>query len=335
MDVVEVVGEVVVDLVADDEGRLIPVPGGSPANVALALARLGTPVQLHARFGHDALGERCREHLASNGVGLDHAVSAPEPSTLALATVGEGGAARYDFWMTGTSDWQWAEAELAVIPLPNAVALHTGSLGSWMRPGRGPVLDAVRAAAATGDVTLSYDPNVRAALMGEPERARELVEAYVRLVHVVKASDEDIAFLYPDLPVAEVLKRWHHLGATLAVVTTGGEGARATVTGGAEAVTVPPKVAVVDTVGAGDTFMGALLAALDHRGLLGAGPRERLSSLDSASLTEVLRWAGCAAAVTCTRKGCDPPTKGEVDAKAARRTRAPRGPRASRAAGTP
>jgi fructokinase len=318
MHVVEVVGEVVVDLVADDEGRLVPVPGGSPANVALALARMGTPVQLHARFGHDALGRRCREHLSRNGVGLAHAVDATEPSTLALATLDDSGAARYDFWTTGTSDWQWHDSELAVLPLPNAVAVHTGSLASWMPPGRGPVLEAVRTAAAAGEVTLSYDPNVRAALMGPPERARELVEAYVRLVHVVKASDEDTAFLYPDLGTDEVLKRWHHLGAALAVVTTGDEGSRATVTGGAEAVAVPPSVAVVDTVGAGDTFMGALLAALDHRGLLGAGPRERISSLDHDSLAEVLGWAAAAAAVTCSRQGCDPPTRQEVDAAAGR-----------------
>jgi fructokinase len=324
MPVIEVVGEVIVALVADDEGRLVPVPGGSPANVALALARLGEQVQLHARFGRDALGARCRDHLASNGVGLDHAVAALEPSTLAQATVGEGGAARYDFWTTGTSDWQWSEAELAVIPLPNAVALHSGSIASWTAPGRGPVLESIRTAAATGDVTLSYDPNVRQGLMGPPERARELVEAYVRLVHVVKASDEDVAFLYPDLATDEVLKRWHHLGATLAVMTTGDEGARATITGGVGAAIVPPKVDVVDTVGAGDTFMGALLAALHHRGLLGVGPRERLAGLDEQSLGEVLRWAAGAAAVTCSRQGCNPPTKAEADAMARRRTRAPR-----------
>ena len=308
------VGEVVVDLVAGPDGRLTPVPGGSPANVALAVARQGAPVQLRARIGRDALSARCREHLAKHGVGLDLAVAAPEPATLALTTVGADGSAAYDFWTTGTSDWQWSDAELAGVPQAGSSALHTGSLASWMSPGRGPVLEAARRAAASGDVTVSYDPNVRAALMGDPARARELVEAYVRVVHVVKASDEDIAWLYPHLDVDEVHRRWHSLGAVLAVVTSGGDGARATTSTGLDERVTAPTVKVVDTVGAGDTFTGALLVALGERDLLGSDPVPRLSRLDGETLREVLRWAAASAAVTCRREGCRPPTRADVSA---------------------
>ena len=310
----DVVGEIVVDLVAGSDGRLTPVPGGSPANVALALARLGSDVQLRARIGSDALAAACREHLAANGVGLAHAVSAAEPATLALTSVGTDGAARYDFWTTGTSDWQWTDAELAGCPSPGAVALHTGSLASWLAPGRVPVLDLVRRAAATDEVTLSYDPNVRASLMPDRVRVREQVEAYLQVVHVVKASDEDVAFLYPDLPVDEVLRRWHSMGVGLAVLTLGGSGARATTSGGLSASVETPAIAVVDTVGAGDTFMGALLVALDERDLLGEAPIARLGRLGSTGLTDLLRWAAAAAAVTCSREGCDAPTRTDVQA---------------------
>lgn len=311
---VEVVGEIVVDLVAGKDGRLTPVPGGSPANVALALARLGVPVQLRARLGADALAARCRHHLAANGVGLDLAVPAVEPATLALATVGADGAAHYDFWTAGTSDWQWSDAELADSPRPGTVALHTGSLASWMRPGRVPVLALMRRAAAGDEVTLSYDPNVRPALLGEPVRAREQVEAYLQVVHVVKASDEDVAYLYPGLDHDEVLRRWHSLGAELAVITLGGSGARGSTSAGVDVRIEAPPVRVVDTVGAGDTFMGALLAALGSLALLGDAPAARLTSLTDDALIGVLRRAAAAASVTCSREGCDPPTVDEVDA---------------------
>lgn len=311
---VEVVGEVVVDLVAGSDGRLTPVPGGSPANVALALARQDVPVALRARFGTDALARRCREHLGANGVDLALAVAATQPATLALATVGDDGSAAYDFWVTGTADWQWSDAELADCPAPGTAALHTGSLASWLAPGRDVLLGLVRRARAADEVTVSYDPNVRAALMGEPARARQVVEAYVAASHVVKASDEDVAWLYDDADASTVRTRWHSLGARLVVITSGGEGLRASTSTGLDVAVAAPRVDVVDTVGAGDTVSGALLASLGDHGALGDRPAARLDALDAASLREVLQWAAASAAITCSREGAQPPSRAEVSA---------------------
>lgn len=307
-----VLGEVVVDLLEQSDGDLRPVPGGSPANVALALARLGDHVELMARFGGDALGDRCERHVRDNGVGLAYAVRADQPSTLALVTLDELGHARYGFWTEGTSDWQWTAAELAATPT-DAAALHTGSLASWLPPSAAPVLDLLHRTRAADATTVSYDPNVRAALMGTPDQGRAAVEGAVAAAHVVKASDEDVAWLYPGTGLTEVAARWLGLGADLVVVTRGADGPLG-ITADAVVDRAAPGVRVSDTVGAGDTFTAGLLHGLAARDALGAGPSARLRALSADALGDVLHTAAAAAALTCTRPGCDPPTAAELDA---------------------
>ncbi|MDP9434451.1 MAG: carbohydrate kinase [Actinomycetota bacterium] len=305
---VVVCGETVVDLVQSGSRSWTSHPGGSPANVAVGLARLSVPVAMLARLSGDAFGGMLREHLRDAGVDLGLAVAAQEPSTLAVASLDAAGVATYDFWVEGTADWQWADGELPE-RLPDAVrALHTGSMALEVEPGASRVRALLQR--VHGQVLVSYDPNVRLARRGDREVGLAAVEQVVALADVVKVSSEDLDWLLPGTPVEDVLRRWRALGPALVVVTTGGDGAVGLAGGGPVRVPVPP-VQVVDTVGAGDAFSAGLLAGLADAGLL---ERAALEQAPDAALTEVLTLAARVASITCTRPGSDPPTREELHA---------------------
>lgn len=308
-----VVGEALIDLVpARADGLFEAVPGGSPANVAVGLARLHVPVHLAARIADDAFGRRVRAHLASNGVDLSYAARATEPTSLAIVSVGPDGGPEYDFRVAGTADWQWTPAELAAIPGPRVHALHTGSLAAVLPPGAAAIEALVERARPA--VTISYDPNCRPLLMGSPEAVRPRVERLVGLADVVKASAEDLAWLLPGQAPADVAARWLAKGPAIVAVTLGADGALAVAPTSGLVRVAGRGVEVVDTVGAGDSFMAALLAALEARDLLGAGRREPLRGIDAHALAAILDEAVCASAITCTRRGADPPSRAELRA---------------------
>ena len=308
--VVAVAGEVIMDMVpAGGPDTFRAAPGGSPANVAVGLARLDVPVQLLARLSGDVLGRRLRAHLASNGVDLSHAVDATEPSSLAIVVLADDGSADYDFRVDGTADWQWTDAEVADA-VDGVVALHVGSLGLTTPPG-GEVLRRL-AARAHESATVTFDPNVRHLLMGSAEATMRIVDEVLQVADVVKASDEDVAWLAPGRDLADVASEWAARGPALVVITRGGDGALAV---GAAAGTVDrpgQQVDVVDTVGAGDSFMAAVLAGLHRRGLLGAANREVLRAMDAATVTALVDEAVEVSAITCSRQGADPPTAQEL-----------------------
>jgi fructokinase len=312
--VIVVAGEALIDLVADTDGRYRPIPGGSPANVAVGLTRLGGRTELLARLGTGVFGRIVRGHLEDNGVGLTHAVSTDDPTTLAVVALDDEGRAAYDFYVEGTADWGWTDDELPD-PLPGGtVAVCTGSLAVAIEPGASAIAALLRREHERGAVTLVLDPNVRPALLGSPEQARSLLERLVGLCDVVKVSDEDLAWLLPGEDVASVAAAWAGLGPSLVVVTRGGDGALAATRGGAVAAVPAPPVRVVDTVGAGDAFTAGLVDTLRLRDLLGPGTSQRLAALTTADLGEVLTRAALVAALTCGRAGADPPTAAEVEA---------------------
>src|SRR5215207_3448227 len=301
-----VLGEAVVDLVADGDRRFVAHPGGSPLNVAVGLGRLAQPVTLAARLSGDTFGAMFRQHLAASHVDPRHLVAAAEPSTLAVATLDADGVATYDFWTEGTADWQWTAAELAAVVGPDTAVLHTGSLALELEPGASRVVG-LRTVAGTR-TTLSYDPNVRMAKAGPREAGRAAVEQVVALADLVKVSSEDLEWLYPGEDPLAAAGRW--TGPALVVVTLGGDGAVALPAGGEPVRRSAPAVDVVDTVGAGDAFSSGLLAALAERDALGRGG-DGLAGLDLAA---VLDRACLVAALTCARAGADPPTLEEVRA---------------------
>ncbi|MFJ1801544.1 carbohydrate kinase [Streptomyces sp. NPDC088180] len=295
-----VVGECVADIVRlPDEAPRVH-PGGSPANVAYGLARLGHRAVLLTQLGPDGNGRLIREHLASGGVDVrTDGSTAPTPS--AAVTLDGAGQASYAF------DVSWTLAPVAVEPAP--VHVHTGSIGAVAEPGSATVLDLVRAARATA--TVSYDPNVRPALMGDHAAAVRRVEECVGLSDLVKASDEDLEWLYPGEEPERVAARWLERGPAVVLVTRGGAGALAVLPGGRITVGAPP-VDVVDTVGAGDAFMSGTLHALAAHGLLGPGGRDRLHAVDRDVVADVLCHAVASAAVTVSRAGANPPGADEL-----------------------
>ncbi|MBQ1082360.1 carbohydrate kinase [Nocardiopsis sp. B62] len=308
-----VVGENVMDLLPTRHGPgvLRAAPGGGPANTALAAARLGTPTRLLARIGADGFGDLIRERLLTGGLDPSGLVAAEEPSALALATLGEDGSARYDFRMDDAADWRWQPGELPGTLGPGVVALHAASIALFREPGASRIEALLRREHGRGQVTVSLDPNIRADVVGDPAEARALALRHAAQAHVVKASDEDLAFLYPEYTPERAAHALAALGPALVVVTLGGDGAFA-LSHGVVATVPAPSVEVVDTVGAGDSFMGALLRRLDLDDRLGERPRSRLSGLTEAYLTDLLTFAVTAAAHTVTREGADPPTTADI-----------------------
>lgn len=301
-----VVGEALVDVVrresADSSGDDIVHPGGSPLNVAVGLQRLGVPATLHSAFGADPHGVAIAQHLEESDVAVTESTVSDRETSVALATLGADGAASYTFSI------EWDPAPLEV-PEGRFDAVHTGSIGAALEPGATLVEKLLTELRPT--TTVSFDPNVRPQLMGEPEDARIRVERLIALADVVKASDEDIAWLYPQATVAEILPRWLALGPAVVVATRGADGADALAASGA--VHIPaPTTEVADTIGAGDSFMAGLLAALGDLGLLGGAHRERLRAIASGDLERATLFAARCAAITVSRPGADPPTRETV-----------------------
>jgi fructokinase len=300
--VIAVCGEAIVDLLPSGPTTYRATPGGSPANTAVAIARLGVPVMMLARLSTDDFGRLLRTHLETNGVDLAQAVDAPEPSGLAVVTRDAAGAATYRFLLEDAADWHWTDAELG--PLPEAVvALHAGSLALATTPAVERFLERSHDAC-----TISIDPNLRPSTL---EHTRHALPRWLQLADIVKASTDDIALLHPEQDPVHVAERWSDLGPSVVLVTAGADGAYAVVRG--EVLHVPAlPVQVVDTVGAGDTFSAGLLVALHRAGRLGG----RLDGLTADDLRPALELALRAAARTCARPGADPPYAADLDLSA-------------------
>ncbi len=295
-----VAGESLVDL-STPAGAVAPLarPGGSPLNVAVGLARLGHDVALATQIGADSYGELVRAHVEASGVRLTQGSVGPDRRTSSAAvTLAADGSATYDFDIT------W---DVASIDLPEGIdAVHVGSLGTWLQPGAEGVRDLVRSARA-GGVLVSYDPNARPALVEDRDGYIASVLVWAADADVVKASREDVDFVAGHggaLP-------WH---STLDVVTAGADGVWGAA-GGRTTTHLSPPVDVVDTVGAGDSFMAGLLDGLARFGVLTA---PQLTAEADLVLDVVIPQALVAAAITCSRAGADPPTRAELDAALAR-----------------
>jgi fructokinase len=301
--VVVVTGEALVDLVLAPDGALTGHPGGGPYNVARTIGRLGRPVAYLGRVSTDGFGSRLRRELEADGVALDAIVATDAPTTLALAEVGADGGARYRFYTDGTSA-PGLTPEAAAAALPDRIeAFYLGTLGLVLEP-MASTLEALLARMGPGTV-VALDPNCRPSAIADPAAYRGRLTRLLRRTDVVKVSEEDLAWLDPGAEPMEAARRLLAGEAAVALVTRGGEGALV-VTAGAVREVAAPRVAVVDTIGAGDAFMGAFLARWRERGL----PRSGLADLDA--LEEAAAFACRVAAITCSRAGADPPRRDEL-----------------------
>lgn len=328
-----VIGEALIDLIENryQPGSFNAIVGGANANVAIALARRGTKQQFLGRLSNDRFGKIIREKLESNHVGLAHAISADEMSTLVVVAIDSHGVPTYAFYVNGTADWGWTPDELpSDVDFENlhATAIQFGCLGMAMEPGNKVIEVWAKQHYLQNSVTISHDINMRPALGFDPNKERERVERVNAFSHIIKASDEDINWLYQldetDPKHAQhidtIVGAWIGDSARVVLVTRGADGVSVYRAGGVgdpavKRFDVPSrKINVVDTVGAGDTFCANLLGQLSDVAALGADPFDRLANLSDETLREFVRVAGIAASITCERAGAEPPTLEDLNA---------------------
>jgi fructokinase len=297
-----VIGESLIDIVGEDEHV-----GGSPLNVAVGLGRLGRPVDFLTRIGADRYGRRIAEYVNDAGVQLVSGSQTAERTATARATVAADGSADYQFDL----DWQLSGTPPVAPPL----FVHTGSIAAVQDPGClavAALIDTYRLSA-----TVTFDPNVRPSLIADAELARQRIEHLVERSDIVKVSEEDLLWHDPDRSPEQIARSWLGLGPALVMVTMADQGAMAVCAAG-EARVPTRAVQVVDTVGAGDSFMAGLLDALWGSGLLGGERRTELRSIGVEALTAALEAASLSSALTVARAGADLPDRAALDAASRR-----------------
>ena len=300
------VGEALIDVVTRPGGEPSEHVGGSLLNVANGIAQLGHRSSICSWWGRDARGKLIAASIASTGAEVEPGADSATTTSVAQATVDAEGRATYTFELA----WDLPE----VRDLAGVAHVHTGSIGATLEPGGAKVVDLVTRLRETA--TISYDPNVRPAIMHSPAEVLGRVESLVALSDVVKASDEDIDWLYPGVPVETALRRWVDLGPALAVCTRGPLGAYAVLRTSRDHLVVPQNtVTLADTVGAGDSFMAGLISGLTDAGLLG-GPvqRERLAAASWPQLATALHRAVVTSSITVSHAGAYAPSLAEVRA---------------------
>lgn len=282
----------------------LPAAGGSPMNVAVAAARLGAPTAFFGGLSSDMFGDILRSALTASGVDTRLAVTTDRPTTLAFVSLG-GGDARYAFYDENTAGRMLSEADLP--DLTSGVgALHFGSFSLAVEP-CGTALEALMLREASRRL-ISLDINVRPTLI--PDRSAYLarLDRLIAMSDIVKVSAEDLDWLAPGATFADIAAAWLRAGARVVIRTRGADGAEACFAG-AHVESPGVAVKVADTIGAGDTFTGAMLARLAETGALS---KAAVAALDAAALSSLLAFAISAAAITVSRPGADPPWRREL-----------------------
>jgi fructokinase len=304
--VIVVCGEALIDVIHNGDGTQRTVPGGGPFNTARALARLGVPTAFLGHLSNDAFGRELAEMLVSDGASLELSTVGSEPTTIAVAEVDSAGLAEYEFLVEGTSAPNLTRDMVPERLGRDVRAIHLGTLGLVLEPMASTLVDLVRRE-RDGRVVM-IDPNIRLGLVSDADYRGRLQEMISQSA-IVKASDADLAWLYPAMTYEDAADRILGDGARLVVVTLGAQGALAAHRGFHVAVDAV-KVDVVDTIGAGDAFGAALLAWLhDHDAI------QPDLHLEQEEVKSALEFACLAAALTCARAGADPPWKSEMMAR--------------------
>ena len=290
-----VAGEVLIDILPTGD-----VVGGGPANTAKALARLGYDVDFIDGISSDAHGVSARKELEQDGVGLGLSLRSDKPTCTATVTLDSAGGARYEFFIKGTATFDFNASWLPDASMFKPSLLHIGTLATIIEPGAGALFDwAVR----VGEFApIVFDPNIRPSVMSDPAAYAAAVEKWASISSIIKLSDDDIKWLYPDETLDEVAHRWISGGVSCVVVTRGAHGLIGYTEHGMEEVN-GAKVSVIDTVGAGDT-VGAIIV----EGVIA----HSVAGLEGQVLNEVLHKAAIAAGITCSRAGAQPPYKHEL-----------------------
>lgn len=293
-----VAGESLIDMVPTRDGSFRAVPGGGPFNVARTIARLGQPCAYLGTLSTDGFGQLLRRNLVDSRVNDSYSPSTDSPTTLALAWLDETGAASYLFYVDGTSAAELSIEEARAVFRESPRILYVGTLGLVLDPMASTVETIV--ADLPDDVLLVVDPNCRPVILDAHPEARGRLQRILRRADVVKVSTDDVEYLFPELPALDAAEQIRDQGVGVVLLTDGANDIQ--IVTGAEARRVPvPRVAIADTIGAGDTFCGGFVAWW-HQHELG---REELA--DGARLQAATEFAAAVSAVTCQRVGADPP----------------------------
>ena len=300
MSQVWVAGEVLIDLIPDGLERK-PIVGGGPANTAKALAKLGIDTQFIDGISYDEYGQMAKDELAASGVKLDYVKYSDKPTCLAIVSFSDSGSASYEFVIENTSTFDFTAAWLPNPQSERPALLHIGTLATAIEPGASILFDWAQSVAKVAPIV--FDPNIRPAVISDRKQYVKQVERWVSISSAVKVSDEDIRWLYPSLEIDQVVNNWLTKGPSLVVVTYGDKGL-AGYRVGEEVIVDAVKVAVADTVGAGDTVGAILVESIVKDGL---------DTLSGVKLEMMLKRAAKAAALTVSRSGANPPTFKEIE----------------------
>lgn len=300
---ITVAGEALIDIIVDPQGDVTSVVGGAPLNTARTIARLGLPASFLGGVSQDAFGGRIMRLLGTDGVEYALGSRVEAPTTLAIAQLDDHGAATYRFLLEGTSAGA-VTSELALQHVGDDCSiLHVGTLGLVLQP----LADAMREVVATSpaDRLVMIDPNCRPSVMGDSPVFRDTFDAVLARADVIKVSGDDLDFLYPGMPHSEAARLLRKASDGVVLLTDGAKAVHVLV-GDDEIVLDVPRVPVVDTVGAGDSFSGGFLAHWVRQG------RSRSDLSDVAAVAEAARFGIAVAGITCQRPGADPPRLSEM-----------------------
>jgi fructokinase len=302
-------GDALIDFlpVRSDDGRdaLLPVVGGSCLNVAIGMARLGAPAGFVGGISTDLFGRMIADHAQASQVELSYATRSPRPTTLAFVRSVDG-EPHYAFYDKATASRHWTYRP-GSIPFTEIDAIHVGSTTLAHSDGAAQTLAMIDE--ARGSTTISFDPNCRPNLVHDKACYVRLMDQFFARAGIVKLSDTDFAYLYGGNDHAGKAKALVATGTQLLVVTRGVRGAHAWHPKLGEIVVAAPRVDVVDTIGAGDSFQAGLLFALRALGRIEA---QALAHITARDLTRAMAFAAACAAVTCGRSGADPPRLSEI-----------------------
>jgi fructokinase len=295
-----VCGEVLIDLIPGADGVRVAHVGGGPANTAKALARLGHDVQFIDGISNDEYGQMSRKELLDDEVKLDLALNSDKPTCTAEVTLAADGSASYVFTIDNTATFDFSDSWLPDPSRYKPQVLHIGTLVTIIEPASSVLYDWAIKVAEFAPIV--FDPNIRPSVVGDRVRYAAAVEKWAAISSVIKLSDDDVKWLYPDESFESVAQRWISQGASVVVITRGSDGLIGFSAAGS--VEVPGvKIEVADTVGAGDTVGAILVEAMAEKGL---------ENLTGEVLKATLHRAAVAAGITCSRKGAQPPYKHEL-----------------------
>lgn len=305
-----VIGEALIDVVHSPDGQKQNIVGGSPANTAVALSRLGINTFMKARTSSDDFGAIIRKYLENENVDLSLGVIGSEPSTLIEAFIQNDRSAKYEANLVGASDFGWTNSEL-YFDYNKFNFVHLGSLTSYVEPGASEVEKWFSKLREETNLILSFDPNIRHPLDGQnAEDVRDRAKRLCAISHIVKASDEDFEWMYENSNYKDFAKSLIYMGTQIVIITRGKNGAWVITKDKNEFEIPMQNIEVIDTIGAGDTFSAAFLAQLIEYEI--TSPKQ-LKTLENPVLEVILNNCAHAAGVTCSRQGANPPYRNEVN----------------------